>query len=502
MLELGAGTGKLTEVLVALGHDVHATDPDEAMLARLRERLPDVRTSVASAEEIPAPDASFDVVVVAQAFHWFDHDRALPEIARVLKPGGRLALVWNQRDERIPWVRRLGAIIGTQDQQYSEQPLVTSPLFGFVEDETFKHWQVVDRDSIQDLVLSRSNVAVLDEEARAAKLAEVLAFYDDYGRGMDGMQLPYRASCFRAAVADRPATDDAADDSADGAFDGAFDGRSAPVDGRRRRSGRAAHRLPLASGAWPPRAAPPSRLSPCSRPCSPRCSPAAGETDETDVLPAAHGWSYADVDTWGGTCATGDQQSPVDLGDATGEQLPDLDLAYTGSGATVTDTGHSVQVTLEDAGTMVLGEETYTLRQFHVHTPSEHEVDGEAYAAELHLVHEDDAGDLAVLAVLVEEGAAHPVIDDVLDHVPEEGADPLPTTEPIEPESLLPDERRTYRYDGSLTMPPCTEGVAWTVLEEPVTWTAEQIAGFAERHPGSHRPLQPLDGRALLHDTR
>ena len=148
VLELGAGTGKLTEVLVALGHDVHATDPDEAMLAKLRERLPDVRTSVAGAEKIPAADAAYDVVVSAQAFHWFDHERALPEIARVLKPAGRLAVVWNQRDERIPWVRRLGALIGSQEQQHSEGPLVTSPLFGFVESEQFRFWQVVDRSSI------------------------------------------------------------------------------------------------------------------------------------------------------------------------------------------------------------------------------------------------------------------------------------------------------------------------------------------------------------------
>ncbi len=204
VLELGAGTGKLTEVLVGLGHDVHATDPDEQMLAVLRERLPDVRTSVASAEEIPAPDASYDVVVVAQAFHWFDHDRALPEIARVLKPGGRLAVVWNQRDERIPWVRKLGAIIGTQDQFRSDETLEAAPQFEAVENEVFRHWQVVDRTSIQELALSRSNVAVLDEAGRAAKLAEVLAFYDDYGRGMDGMQLPYQASCFRATVR-RPA---------------------------------------------------------------------------------------------------------------------------------------------------------------------------------------------------------------------------------------------------------------------------------------------------------
>ena len=204
VLELGAGTGKLTEVLVALGHDVHATDPDEQMLERLRERLPDVRTSVAAAEEIPAPDASYDVVVVAQAFHWFDHDRAFPEIARVLKPGGRLAVTWNLRDERIPWVRKLGALLGQQDSHRSDEALVTTPHFGFVEEATFRHWQVVDRESIQDLALSRSNLAVLDDDERAAKLAEVVAFYDDYGRGMDGMQLPYETRCFRTMVVDRP----------------------------------------------------------------------------------------------------------------------------------------------------------------------------------------------------------------------------------------------------------------------------------------------------------
>jgi ubiquinone/menaquinone biosynthesis C-methylase UbiE len=204
VLELGAGTGKLTEVLVGLGHDVHATDPDEQMLERLREKLPDVRTSVGTAEEIPARDGSYDVVVVAQAFHWFDHDRALPEIARVLKPGGRIAVVWNARDERIPWVKRFGRIIGDSAGTRSNDVLVATPVFGFVEEQTVRHWQVVDRESIRDLVLSRSNVATLDEDGRAAKLAEVLAFYDEFGRGMDGMQLPYESKCFRAVVVERP----------------------------------------------------------------------------------------------------------------------------------------------------------------------------------------------------------------------------------------------------------------------------------------------------------
>lgn len=211
ILELGAGTGKLTAVLDELGHEVYASEPDEAMLAVLRRDLPDVPTSVCGAEEIPAPDGAFDVAVSAQAFHWFDHDRALPEIARVLGPGGRLALVWNERDESIPWVRKLGRIIGTQEQETDPRAvLAASGLFGEVEESTFTSWQLVDRESILDLVRSRSNVATLDDEARERLLAEVRVFYDDYGRGMDGMQLPYVVRCYRASVLGTPAEEPAA----------------------------------------------------------------------------------------------------------------------------------------------------------------------------------------------------------------------------------------------------------------------------------------------------
>ena len=205
VLELGAGTGKLTRMLVAAGHDVHATEPDEAMLDILRKQVPGARTSAGGAEEIALPDRSVDVVVSAQAFHWFDHERALPEIARVLRPGGRLALVWNVRDERIPWARRLGAIIGSpEDQIEVGAHLETSERFGEVEEATYPHWQDVDRDLLLDLVRSRSAISTLGEEERQAKLDAVAALYDDYGRGHDGMQLPYRARCFRAPVLEPP----------------------------------------------------------------------------------------------------------------------------------------------------------------------------------------------------------------------------------------------------------------------------------------------------------
>jgi ubiquinone/menaquinone biosynthesis C-methylase UbiE len=222
VLELGAGTGKLTRALVDLGHDVHASDPDPDMLGILQRHLPDVPTSECGAEEIPLADRSVDVVVAGQSFHWFDHERALPEIARVLKPGGALAVAWNNRDATIPWVRKLWRILGEQPTvtagtDAAVDTIVTSPLFGFLDQETFTHWQEVNRASIVDLVASRSYVASLDADAREAKLAEVLAFYDDYGRGMDGMRLAYECECFRAVVADsaQPPSDDPSEDLSD-----------------------------------------------------------------------------------------------------------------------------------------------------------------------------------------------------------------------------------------------------------------------------------------------
>jgi SAM-dependent methyltransferase len=201
VVELGAGTGKLTELLVAAGHDVIATDPLPAMLDRLRARVPGARVAVASAEHIPVASRSTDVVVCAQSFHWFDHPTALAEIARVLRPGGVLALVWNARDEAIPWVRRLGTIIGTADNHTDlADPAGASDHFGPLEHREFRFWQSLRREELFDLVRSRSSVAVLDEPVRQSLLDRVGALYDDYGRGPDGMQLPYLTRCYRTVV--------------------------------------------------------------------------------------------------------------------------------------------------------------------------------------------------------------------------------------------------------------------------------------------------------------
>ena len=200
VLELGAGTGKLTAPLLAQGHTVVATDPEMQMLKPLRKRLKGARVARARAEQIPLRSSSVDTVVAGQAFHWFDPGSALPEIARVLRPGGTLALVWNLRDETVPWVRRLGRLIGSEQPEDPTELLEDSGLYDGIEHHTFRHWQEVHRDSLVGLVESRSKVADMPEDERTTLLAKVGELYDDYGRGHDGMLLPYHCETFRCRV--------------------------------------------------------------------------------------------------------------------------------------------------------------------------------------------------------------------------------------------------------------------------------------------------------------
>jgi SAM-dependent methyltransferase len=201
VLELGAGTGKLTGVLAGLGHQVIATDPSAPMLAELRKAVRDVATLQAAAERIPLASSSVDVVAAATAFHWFEADTALPEIARVLRPDGVLALAWNLRDESVPWVRRLGTLMGHDSLDPTPSDVLAGTgLFAPVEYKRFRFWQPVDRQSLLGLVRSRSYVAAMPEDERAGLLERVAALYDEYGRGHDGMLLPYLTECFRARV--------------------------------------------------------------------------------------------------------------------------------------------------------------------------------------------------------------------------------------------------------------------------------------------------------------
>jgi SAM-dependent methyltransferase len=199
VVDLGAGTGKLTRALVALGHHVIAVEPLDEMRAELEAAVTGARALAGDAETIPLPDSVADVVTSAQAFHWFDHDAALPEIARVLRPGGRLALVWNSRDDRDPWMARLSAIIGNETIEESDVvPVIDeSGLFGPVETARFSFEQRLDRDGLLDLVLSRSYCAKLPQSDREPVLEAVGQLYDATA-GPDGVRLPYVTECFRA----------------------------------------------------------------------------------------------------------------------------------------------------------------------------------------------------------------------------------------------------------------------------------------------------------------
>ncbi len=198
VVDLGAGTGKLARALVALGHRVTAVEPLDEMRAELHAAVPDARALAGRAEAMPLPDASADVVASAQAFHWFDHDAALPEIARVLRPGGSLALVWNSRDDRDPWMAQLSAIIGNETiEEWDVVPILQEGgLFGPVETARFSFVQVRDRESLLDLVLSRSYCAKLPESEREPVLDAVGRLYDDTAGG-EGVQLAYVTECFR-----------------------------------------------------------------------------------------------------------------------------------------------------------------------------------------------------------------------------------------------------------------------------------------------------------------
>ncbi len=206
VVDLGAGTGKLTRSLVALGHRVTAVEPLEEMLAHLRKVVPAATAVVGTAEDIPLADGTADVVASAQAFHWFDQPVALKEIGRALRPGGRLALTWNTRDDRVEWVARLNEIVEPIEPsglfgmvERATLPIDESGLFGPVERATFSFAQRLDREGLRELVLSRSYCATRAPAEQEPVLAEVDRLFDEHAEG-GPIELPYLTECFRARL--------------------------------------------------------------------------------------------------------------------------------------------------------------------------------------------------------------------------------------------------------------------------------------------------------------
>lgn len=191
VLDLGAGTGKLTAMLAELGSDVTAVEPDPAMLAELRRGLPSVRALAGSAERIPLPDASVDAVLCGQSLHWFDMSRALPEIARVLAPGGTLGALWNSDDDRVEWVAGLqesaaGATSPSLSRRRSEAAAFGTDQFGGgqsgpvlftpTERAEFANSQLLTADTLVELIGTHSTILVMAPEERARVLAKVRAY--------------------------------------------------------------------------------------------------------------------------------------------------------------------------------------------------------------------------------------------------------------------------------------------------------------------------------------
>jgi SAM-dependent methyltransferase len=199
ILDLGAGTGKLTATLVGAGHDVVAVDSSSGMLDVLRAELPDVEAYQAPAERLPLADAGVDVVTVAQAWHWFDATAAAAECARVLRPGGVLGIGWHVRDDDLDWVRELDALVGRQAEATASRWDVHMDLpepFGPVQRALFAYRQRLAIDDVVALAASWSYVAVRPDRE------EVLAGVAELARGAAGddgfVVLPYRTRCYRA----------------------------------------------------------------------------------------------------------------------------------------------------------------------------------------------------------------------------------------------------------------------------------------------------------------
>lgn len=199
-------------------------------------------------------------------------------------------------------------------------------------------------------------------------------------------------------------------------------------------------------------------------------------------------------------CAVGKRQSPIHIEEGStlvGPAEP-INFAYTPSNATVVNNGHTIQVDVVGENSITVRGSNYRLVQFHFHSPSEEQVNNKRSAMVAHLVHKNDEGQLAVVAVLLEQGTANPLIDKVWTYMPLDANDRVRMPrEILNMNELLPGDQRYYQFIGSLTTPPCTEGVLWMVLKQPVQMSRNQFRLFTQLYPNNARPVQALNGRPV-----
>jgi carbonic anhydrase len=227
----------------------------------------------------------------------------------------------------------------------------------------------------------------------------------------------------------------------------------------------------------------------------------ASAASAQNKLPA---WNYKEVNHWGDaaeftTCKVGKEQSPINIvtKSVKKSELAPLDTHYEASKAEIVNNGHTIQLNLASAGFANLKGKQYKLVQFHFHTPSEEKIDGKNYPLVAHLVHKDDAGNLGVIALLIKEGKENAALKSVFANLPKtEGKVDL--ADNMNVSNFLPKSLTYYGFTGSLTTPPCSEGVAWHVVKEPIELSKAQIESFRAIFKMNARPVQPLNERVVI----
>lgn len=231
----------------------------------------------------------------------------------------------------------------------------------------------------------------------------------------------------------------------------------------------------------------------------------------------ANGWSYAgqnapehwaDIDPTGGSdaCLAGEAQSPVDVDLHKLEHQPglakDLTINYQRSALQLVNNRHSIQANLQPGNSLIFKGSSYNLVQFHFHTPSEHQFNDKNFPMEMHLVNQAEDGRLLVMAVMIKQGEANTELDHLWKMLPQKAGQAFDISEPLAPDltAILPSNSKHLLYTGSLTTPPCTEGVQWVLFEQPIEMSAAQIKAFQQLYADNHRPIKPLNSRQVIED--
>jgi carbonic anhydrase len=228
----------------------------------------------------------------------------------------------------------------------------------------------------------------------------------------------------------------------------------------------------------------------------------------TYAASAAPHWSYSGEtgpEHWGElspdfkTCQIGKFQSPIDIRHTIEGKLPPLKLNFNTAAEKMVNNGHTIQVNVDDEDEFALDGDIFKLKQYHFHTPSENQIEGRAYPLEAHFVHANAQGELAVIGVMFELGEENTALNPILAAMPKQVNHEVVVKQRVDMEPLFPKDRHYYRFSGSLTTPPCTEGLRWLVMKNTVTLSQAQLDVFQQAlRDVNNRPLQPLHGRLIV----